>query len=168
LIAFRVFSFDKSRALQADRELLRRQLRKWFQTLSKSAPRKVRADTGRLRAECEEIADAEGANEILSLMLWAQDMLSQSYDLMKSGEITEFDAHERRIVVKRRFRQFIAIWSRRPLRGKKLIRQYTSKGWRAIAEEPIEAARSAQFLAPKCDWKGLPSSWPPLERPTET
>ena len=160
LIAWRVFTFDKARTLRGDREQLRENLRLWFQSLSKTAPRKVREASGRLRSECEEIADAEGAKEILILMLWAQEMLGESYRQAEGHRLSAQIAHERRVVIKRRFRQFIAVWSRRPKRGRRLILDYTSRGWPAIASEPLASTRSAQFLAPRRSWVTLSSVWP--------
>jgi hypothetical protein len=158
-IAWRVFSFDRSRALRADREQLRGNLRLWFQTLSRSAPWALRNSSGRLRSECEEIADAERQTAILTLMIWAPAMLQESYDQIGRTGFTDDEGHQRRIIIKRRFRQLIAVWSRRPWRGGRLIQQYTSRGWPAVMGEPIDAASSAQFLAPKQQWKRLPEVW---------
>lgn len=159
LIAWRVFQFDKARALQNDREQLRQDLRAWFQTLSRSAPRRVRARGGSLRAKCEEVADAEGAREILTLMLWAQDMLDESYRQVASGTLTSDAAHDRRIIVKRRFRECIAVWSRHQRRGRRHIDGYTGRGWAAIMNETLASAGTAYFLSRRETWRKLPVVW---------
>ncbi|MBZ4488088.1 hypothetical protein LQ938_11560 [Microbacterium sp. cx-55] len=161
-VAWRVFRFDRSRTLAAEREQVRQDLRLWFQTLSRSAPTSLRRQEGKLRSSIEEIADAERYSEILILMQWARAMHDRSYELAKAKQLGADDAHLCRIILKRRFRQFIAQWARNRWEGRRLIASYTRKGWAAIAAEPVNATRTAQFLAPRRSWRNLPNTWKPV------
>lgn len=60
--------FDQRRALASDRENLQRDLREWFQTLSRSAAESTRRQQGALRSRIDEAAHADGWVEIFALM----------------------------------------------------------------------------------------------------
>ncbi|MFH8248989.1 hypothetical protein ACH3VR_01315 [Microbacterium sp. B2969] len=154
-VAFWVFRFDRSRALAADREKLRLDLRAWHKLLSRSAPAGARGTRERLRSSIEEIADANSYTELLTLMRWAVAMENESYKRVGKNGVDDDIAHNARVIVKRRFRHFIAVWATKPRRGKKFIRAYTNRGWDIVVAEPQTAVESAQSLMPRSQWKSF-------------
>ena len=92
---------------------------------------------------------------ILTLMRWAVAMEDISYEMVASQRLSTDAAHERRVIVKRRFRQFIAVWSRRPFRGSRLIKAYTGRGWAAIVAEPRRSVDTSQALNPRSTWRSI-------------
>ena len=157
-IAVWTFRFDQRRALASDRERLRSDLRAWFQTLSRSAPRSVRKQRRALRSRIDEAAQAEGWVEIFELMDWATTMHDESYVRIASGEIDPAEAHLRRVIIKRRFRQFISVWARSRRDGRRLFKKYIRKGWNAIAAEPPTAEYTARKLNDSRRWGDLPDA----------
>jgi hypothetical protein len=124
--------------------------------LSRSAKKNVRSQRGALRSRIDETAQAEGWDEIFDLMDWATEMHAESYHLLGLGKIDSDEAHLRRVILKRRFRQFIAVWARSRREGKRLARSYIRKGWDAIAAEPSAAEYTARELSDSRQWKDLP------------
>lgn len=165
-VAYRASQLEQNRAAEADRAQLRVALRAWFQTLSRSAKPRIRRTRGSLRSSIEEVADAAQYGEILRLMRWAQDMHDLTHvlsDRRSNRPIVERlsveQAHIRRIIIKRRFRQLAAVWAYSRQAGTDLIEQYTARGWPAILAEPAAAAESAVNLAAKDDWMTLDRTW---------
>jgi hypothetical protein len=143
---------NRARVLRDDRQELRGYLRDWFQGLSSSATPEVKRQTNVLRSLIDETTDASGYTEIVDLMAWARSMVEESRARVFApqdyeGEaLTEDEAHLRRIIVKRRFRQMAARWANNRAAGTKLITAYCPRGWAAIAAEPLDAAKSSTFL----------------------
>jgi hypothetical protein len=152
----------------ADRAAMRVKLREWFQTLSKTASVSIQHAEPRLRAQIEEEADERGLAEILTAMQWARSMHDGTYDLIRPDGVTELQAHNLRVIIKRRFRRFIMAWSYDRSNGAALIHGYTKKGWPALLQEPgwrestreapIGAVSSVTELQAERDWIELPDS----------
>jgi len=145
-VAIFAYRLERERARRIERKALQATLRSWFQGLSDSASRPVKKDNPRLRSLADETIDAEEYVEIVELMEWAVDMHSRSRTESLAGRLSADEAHVRRIIVKRRFRQMLARWAASRRKGRKLIRRYTAAGWPAIIREPASAVNSSTAL----------------------
>lgn len=142
----------------------------WFKGLSRSASAQSRRAVPGLRARIEEEAGAQGFSEVLTAVRWAAAMHEETYDRINSHGITERQAHNLRVIIKRRFRQFTSTWTDDPSKGAALINGYTSKGWPALVQEPgwrdntvdleSSAVATVTALRPEQDWTALPDVAP--------
>ncbi|WP_314506004.1 hypothetical protein [uncultured Microbacterium sp.] len=159
--------------LKRDRRALQADLTDWFRGLSRTAPEQAQRDEPRLRARIEEDAVAQGFGEILDAMRWARAMHDGTYARVNSDGITERQAHNLRVIVKRRFRQFVSTWVDDRAKGAALIHGYTRKGWGALLQEPgwtessanseTGAVATVTALQPEDAWSSLPDEPPTVQ-----